>query len=60
MNGYQRTRPVADGCIEGRADYGDIITLIGLNQTLDGFQVGEAGNAGKCKLETMSIVYICE
>lgn len=59
MNGYQHTRSVADGCVEGRADHSDIIALIGLDKALDGFQVGEAGNAGKCKLDIMSIVYVC-
>jgi hypothetical protein len=59
MNDSQRTRSVADGCIEGGADDSDIVTLIGLDQTLDRLQVGEASNARKCKLDTMSIVRLC-
>lgn len=46
-----RTWSVADGCVEWCADNGNVIVLIGLNQTSDWLQVGEAGNAGEGPLD---------
>jgi hypothetical protein len=45
------TWSVADGCVKGCADDGDVVVLIGLDQTLDGLQVGETGNAGEGPLD---------
>lgn len=46
-----RTWSVADGCIKRRANDRDVVVLIGLDKTLDGLQVGEAGNAGEGPLD---------
>jgi hypothetical protein len=45
--GIGLTGSVADGCVEWCANNGDVVVLIGLDQTLNGLQVGEAGNAGE-------------
>lgn len=47
------TGSVADGCVEGSANHGDIVVLIGLDQTLDRLQVGEAGDAGEGPLDSL-------
>lgn len=41
------TWSVADGCVEWRANDGDVISLLWLDETLDRLEVGEAGNAGE-------------
>lgn len=50
-----RTWSVADGCIEWRANNGNVVVLIGLDKTLDWLQVGEAGNAGEGPLDSLYV-----
>jgi len=56
--GVVLTWSVADGCIEGCSDHGDVVVLIGLDQTLNGLQVGEAGNAGEGPLDSCLLEHI--
>jgi hypothetical protein len=38
---------VADGRVEGGTNYGDVVVLFGLDETFDGLEVGEAGDASE-------------
>lgn len=53
-----RTWSVADGCIERCANDGDVVVLIGLDKTLDGLQVGKAGNAREGPLDSYMLVIV--
>lgn len=50
------TGSVADGCVEGCADHGDVVVLSGLDETLDGVEVGKAGDAGEGPLDSLECV----
>lgn len=48
------TRSVADGCVEGGTDHGDVVVLGWFDETLYGAEVGKAGDAGEGPLDLLA------